>query len=268
MKPADFLPLMVDTSTDLIAVPPMASTRFFWKYYPGADVMQRPQVQNIVTGGSTVTMLPYDAPREDVRQAVIRTLRLAKMGMKVDLLIPFYATKYVPANRHNLIAAVPHSNYSEWNLSFRLPAITRGRVNWTPKTYPGWLTELTTNCRDARGYVYPMLWQDALKRLCQGEFLMSAIGNAYEKWAPGIVSGLAEFATDKKTMLDRIQLVRRWERVKVTEYRCDYYRNGRDAMDFMVDFGAIAREGKGRIKWGPLFANYYSWKLTQGKGVS
>jgi hypothetical protein len=235
-----------------LELPKHVSKRIFYRYYAGAEILQVPPTQ-LLTGAPVSLKLGYDVTRHQVRDAERTAMALHHLGYDVKVYLPFYASRFVKLRRY--VAEGPSIDPSY--IPRHLLKCTGGE----PVEIKGWLKELTKLCADARGTVYPALWTDALYQVTYGEGLVAAVCNAYENWAPGIMRSLEEFVPSPKELLT-YQLVRDWERKKTLQTRSDYFRTGKEALEFFVNFGAVRREGHGRLTWGPVYATFFGNYLT------
>jgi hypothetical protein len=237
-----------------LTLPQLKSPRYFWRYWPGTEHLTLPPHPGLLSDQPMIFRLGYDVGRRDVQKACARAMVLLRAGLEARVLLPFYASRFVPAHYQRYLADGP----GPMKLPDCLALIGQ-------KQAPGYLAELNKACRDARGNYYPALWLQAAELIEQGEALLPALCSAYTAWAPDILAGLAELATDHATMLSGMQLVRDWHRHGRLAKKNDYFRTGREMLMFMEGFAAIKREGSGRLRWGPLHANVFSYLTTSGR---
>lgn len=219
------------------------SARYFYRYMPGADAFAVPANDDLLGSTPHYFRLGYDVGRAEVRAAVLRTLALVKTGLDVRLFMPFYASRFVPYQHHRFISEGP-GRYGLKHCSAGVDA------------------ELASLARDATGHYYPAVINVAREFVANRVAPVPALAEAYRRWAPGVLQVLWQFA-DRKTLLGDYQLVRDWERVQAVALPTEYYRTGREAMEFLVNFGALKREGAGRLRWGPLYKNVFLYLTTK-----
>ncbi len=212
--------------------------KYFIRYWPGTEHLPLPPHPGLLAKEPAVFRLGLDTNRAEVRAACARAMAMLRSGFDVRLFLPFYAARFVPAHLQRYLQDGPRPGKPE--KPFRFPELARA-------------------CRDARGNYYPALYANASEQMEHGQALMPALLQAYRQWAPDLLAGLQELATDHQTMLTGRQLVRDWEQHGLLVKKTDYFKTGREMLTFAEAFGVIKREGRGRLKWGPLYANVFSY---------
>lgn len=186
---------------------------------------------------------------DNVVGAIKNTLWLLKQGQPARLVLPFYmAKRYMLPNHRKFCTDMPM-------LPFGMPDLTYSFPN-AVGTPGAWLRELTNHCKDAHGRVYPELWTRAILSMAEGEALVPAVGRAFRETQPALTQALHQFTT-RGNLLSRSSLVRDFETTLAPGTQTPYFKTGRKALDFFCDYGALAREGSGRVRWSNLFATAF-----------
>jgi hypothetical protein len=205
---------------------PQRPGKYFYLHWPGEESLdllsQYPFIDHKIS---------HDC--DNPLGVIKNTIWLLRQGQHARLVLPFYMRKYIPPAYRSHITEMP----------------------MLPKALPD-KSDLAKHCQDAQGRVYPALWTLAKQHLLAGEGVIPAVGMAVHTLQPPLINSLQQFAP-RGHLLRRWSLVRDFETVLRPGTKTPYFKTGRKLLDFFCDYGALAREGSGRVRWSPLFSSYF-----------
>lgn len=252
-------------------------SQFVYVAMPGYDIWDpgSSSATDLLSPGKPATIvLGYDATKDEVRHAYNMARKLDAGKFNVALVMPPYARAGLPP----VARKAPHRLGSVWGVQHLYDALeaalppgmlppTEDRsspIRWDFS--PAWLKELTRQMMDARGNVLPVPWLRAVELAGGGMAVEEAAGQAMMEWAPRVLTPFLQFATapgggDPLTAPDREQMVRAWERQRVSKTPTDWYLTWRECLTFAENFALVKRVGAGRVKWGPCYVNLFRFFL-------
>jgi hypothetical protein len=202
------------------------------RYQPGQESALLPGAPGLLSSEPYIYRVGFDATPDEVLRSACQVIRLNRARQNTVLLLPFYASRALYPRLQRYVA----------NLPFARPQYSR---------------EITKLLGDAQGHVNPALFEHYQIFSDIGLPPHLAAFEAYRAWAPEVLSPLRQFVGPLPDMLQGYELVRKWEvRLKNPTPWC---RTGREFLDFACNFGCVRREGRGRLRWAPVYARAISY---------